>query len=110
MKYKAGDIVIHSEDGEHQLAKILRTEEFESAEESWTMYHVLLFAATVELPSPDDVANMIPEILHLPVASEDIDENVVESHVSKLRKRLRHRLGFDPIDSQRYLGYRLIYT
>ena len=30
--------------------------------------------------------------------SEDIDENVVESHVSKLRKRLRHRLGFDPID------------
>jgi DNA-binding response OmpR family regulator len=42
--------------------------------------------------------------------SEDIDENVVESHVSKLRKRLRHRLGFDPVDSQRYLGYRLIYA
>jgi two-component system, OmpR family, flagellar system response regulator FtcR len=41
--------------------------------------------------------------------SEDIDENVVESHVSKLRKRLRHRLGFDAVDSQRYLGYRLIY-
>ena len=40
---------------------------------------------------------------------EDIDENVVESHISKLRKRLRHRLGHDPIDSQRYLGYRLIY-
>jgi len=40
--------------------------------------------------------------------SEDIDENVVESHISKLRKRLRHRLGFDPIDSKRYLGYRLI--
>ena len=40
--------------------------------------------------------------------SEDIDENVVESHVSKLRKRLRHRLGYDPIDSQRFLGYRLI--
>ena len=39
--------------------------------------------------------------------SEDIDENVVESHISKLRKRLRHRLGHDPIDSQRYLGYRL---
>jgi len=39
--------------------------------------------------------------------SEDIDENVVESHISKLRKRLRHRLGYDPIDSQRYLGYRL---
>ena len=40
---------------------------------------------------------------------EDIDENVVESHISKLRKRLRHRLGHDPIDSQRYLGYRLVY-
>ena len=40
--------------------------------------------------------------------SEDIDENVVESHISKLRKRLRHRLGYDPIDSQRYLGYRLV--
>lgn len=38
---------------------------------------------------------------------EDIDENVVESHISKLRKRLRHRLNYDPIDSQRYLGYRL---
>ena len=42
--------------------------------------------------------------------SEDIDENVVESHISKLRKRLRHRLGYDPIDSQRFLGYRLIYS
>ncbi len=41
--------------------------------------------------------------------SEDIDENVVESHISKLRKRLRHRLGHDPIESQRYLGYRLLY-
>jgi len=40
--------------------------------------------------------------------SEEIDENVIESHISKLRKRLRHRLGNDPIDSQRYLGYRLI--
>lgn len=40
--------------------------------------------------------------------SEDIDENVVESHISKLRKRLRHRLGYDPIDSKRYLGYRLM--
>jgi DNA-binding response OmpR family regulator len=40
--------------------------------------------------------------------SEDIDENVIESHVSKLRKRLRHRLGYDPVDSQRFLGYRLV--
>ena len=36
---------------------------------------------------------------------EDVDENVVESHVSKLRKKLKHRLGFDPIDSKRFLGY-----
>jgi DNA-binding NarL/FixJ family response regulator len=36
---------------------------------------------------------------------EDVDENVVESHISKLRKKLKHRLGFDPIDSKRYLGY-----
>lgn len=39
---------------------------------------------------------------------QEIDENVVESHISKLRKRLRHRLGSDPIDSKRHLGYRLI--
>lgn len=37
----------------------------------------------------------------------EIDENVVESHISKLRKRLRKRLGYDPIDSKRFLGYRL---
>jgi DNA-binding response OmpR family regulator len=36
---------------------------------------------------------------------ENVDENVVESHVSKLRKKLKHRLGFDPIDSKRFLGY-----
>ena len=42
--------------------------------------------------------------------SEDIDANVIESRVSKLRERLRYRLGFDPIDSQRYLGYCLLYT
>jgi len=38
---------------------------------------------------------------------DGIDENVIESHISKLRKRLRQRLGRDPIDSQRFLGYRL---
>lgn len=43
------------------------------------------------------------------IFGESIDETVVESHISKLRKRLRQRLGHDPIDSQRYLGYRLIY-
>jgi DNA-binding response OmpR family regulator len=39
---------------------------------------------------------------------EGIDENVIESHASKLRKKLKARLGYDPIDSQRYLGYRLM--
>lgn len=41
------------------------------------------------------------------IFDEDVEEEVVESHISKLRKKLRHRLGYDPIDSKRYLGYRL---
>ena len=39
------------------------------------------------------------------VFNENVDEAVVESHISKLRKKLRGRLGYDPIDSKRYLGY-----
>lgn len=39
---------------------------------------------------------------------QDIAESVIESHISKLRRRLRDRLGYDPIDSQRFLGYRLL--
>jgi DNA-binding response OmpR family regulator len=39
------------------------------------------------------------------IFDEEVEENVVESHVSKLRKKLRERLGFDPIDSKRFLGY-----
>jgi DNA-binding response OmpR family regulator len=35
----------------------------------------------------------------------EVDEAVVESHVSKLRKKLRERLGYDPVQSKRYLGY-----
>lgn len=42
------------------------------------------------------------------VFDEEVEENVVESHISKLRKKLRERLGHDPIDSKRFLGYRLI--
>lgn len=42
------------------------------------------------------------------IFDEDVQENVIESHISKLRKKLRSRLGFDPIESKRYLGYRLI--
>lgn len=41
---------------------------------------------------------------------EEVEENVVESHVSKLRKKLRNRIGYDLIDSKRYLGYQLIDT
>ena len=39
---------------------------------------------------------------------DEVEENVVESHISKLRKKLRDKLGYDPIDSKRFLGYRLI--
>ncbi len=38
----------------------------------------------------------------------EVEENVVESHISKLRKKLREQLGFDPIESKRFLGYRLV--
>jgi two-component system, OmpR family, flagellar system response regulator FtcR len=41
------------------------------------------------------------------IFDEDVEENVVESHISKLRKKLRSHLGYDPINSVRYLGYRL---
>ena len=39
---------------------------------------------------------------------EDVEESVVESHISKLRKKLRAVLGHDPIDTRRYLGYQLM--
>lgn len=41
------------------------------------------------------------------IFDENVEENVVESHISKLRKKLRRNLGYDPINSVRYLGYRL---
>jgi two-component system, OmpR family, flagellar system response regulator FtcR len=40
--------------------------------------------------------------------NEEFDENVIESHISRLRKRLKHILGHDPIDSKRYLGYQFL--
>ncbi len=39
---------------------------------------------------------------------EEVEESVVESHISKLRKKLRNAMGFDPIDTKRYLGYQII--
>lgn len=39
------------------------------------------------------------------IFDEQVEENVVESHISKLRKKLRNKLGYDLIESRRYLGY-----
>nr|WP_155197732.1 response regulator transcription factor [Roseibium hamelinense] len=39
--------------------------------------------------------------------NDGVDECVVESHISKLRKKMRQRLGFDAIESTRYIGYML---
>ena len=39
------------------------------------------------------------------VFATDIEESVVESHVSKLRRKLRGALGHDPIVSRRFQGY-----
>lgn len=40
---------------------------------------------------------------------EDVAESVVESHISKLRKKLCAVIGYDPIDTKRHLGYQLIH-
>lgn len=40
------------------------------------------------------------------IFESNFDENVIESHISKLRKKLRGRLGYDPIVSKRFVGYR----
>lgn len=37
----------------------------------------------------------------------EIDDSAVETHVCKLRKKLRDRLGYDPIESKRFLGYQI---
>jgi two-component system, OmpR family, flagellar system response regulator FtcR len=42
------------------------------------------------------------------VFDDAVDESVLDSHISKLRKKLRAALGYDPVDSQRFLGYRLV--
>lgn len=41
------------------------------------------------------------------VFDADVEENVVESHISKLRKKLKVKFGTDVIDSKRFLGYSL---
>ena len=38
----------------------------------------------------------------------DVEESVVEGHISKLRKKLRLRLGYDPIEAKRLAGYTFV--
>ncbi|MDE1570927.1 response regulator transcription factor [Aquabacter sp. P-9] len=42
------------------------------------------------------------------IFNDDVDESVVEGHMSKLRKKLRLQLGHEVIDAKRYLGYQFI--
>mgnify|MGYP003125938463 CR=1 FL=1 len=42
------------------------------------------------------------------VFNEDLDETVIEGHMSKLRKKLRQRLDHDVIDAKRFIGYRFV--
>ncbi|SCW94717.1 response regulator transcription factor [Ancylobacter rudongensis] len=42
------------------------------------------------------------------IFNDDVDESVVEGHMSKLRKKLRLKLGYDVIDAKRYLGYQFV--
>ena len=39
------------------------------------------------------------------VYSNGVEESVIEGHVSKLRKKLSLRLGYDPIEAKRFIGY-----
>lgn len=40
--------------------------------------------------------------------NDSVDETVIEGHISKLRKKLRERLGYDVIDAKRFAGYAFI--
>jgi two-component system, OmpR family, flagellar system response regulator FtcR len=42
------------------------------------------------------------------IYSNEVEESVIEGHVSKLRKKLRQRLGYDPIEAKRYIGYTFV--
>lgn len=41
------------------------------------------------------------------IFDDELEENIVESHISKLRRKLRSELKYDPIETQRFLGYTL---
>ena len=38
---------------------------------------------------------------------EPVVDKTLECHISKLRRKLRERLGYDPIECRRFVGYRL---
>lgn len=40
--------------------------------------------------------------------NEEVDETVIEGHISKLRKKLRLKLGYDVIDAKRFAGYTFV--
>lgn len=40
--------------------------------------------------------------------NEEVDETVIEGHISKLRKKLRQQLGYDVIDAKRFAGYTFV--
>lgn len=40
--------------------------------------------------------------------NESVDETVIEGHISKLRKKLRQKLGYDVIDAKRFAGYAFV--
>ncbi|KQO51603.1 response regulator transcription factor [Methylobacterium sp. Leaf85] len=42
------------------------------------------------------------------VYSNGVEESVIEGHVSKLRKKLATRLGHDPIEAKRFMGYTFV--
>lgn len=42
------------------------------------------------------------------IFAQEVDESVIEGHISKLRKKLRGLLGRDPIDAKRFLGYQFM--
>ena len=41
------------------------------------------------------------------IENENYDVSVVESHICRLRKKLKNLIGYDPIDSARHLGYKI---
>ena len=41
------------------------------------------------------------------IFDDEVQESVVESHISKLRRKLTGALGNDPVESKRYLGDRI---